>query len=114
VRATPVSSRNCTVAYTITGDWGGPFNANLHVTNTGTTAISNWALDWTFPGNQTVANLWNGVAQTLGEEVLVTPASWDTSIAPGASIDVGFAGNYTGSNPNPTAFTLNGMNCVVQ
>lgn len=114
VRPTPVTSTACTVAYTNTGDWGTVFNANMHITNTGSTALNGWALDFTFPGNQTIVNLWNGVAATLGEEVLVTPASWDTTIAAGASIDVGFQANYSGTNAKPSSFTLNGMNCVVQ
>ncbi len=114
VRPTPVSSRNCTVAYTNTGDWGTVFNANMHITNTGSTALNGWALDFTFPGNQVIVNLWNGNFQTLGKEVLVTPASWDTSIAPGAAIDVGFQADYSGTNAAPSAFTLNGMSCIVQ
>ncbi len=39
-------------------------------------------------------------------------ASWE-SIPAGATLSgaVGFNGYYTGANPSPTAFTLNGQTC---
>jgi hypothetical protein len=37
--------------------------------------------------------------------------SWNGVLAPGASTSIGFNGSYTGSNPTPTAFTLNGATC---
>ncbi len=36
------SSATCSAAYTVSSDWGGGFNAEVKVTNTGTTAISSW------------------------------------------------------------------------
>ncbi|WP_143737710.1 cellulose binding domain-containing protein, partial [Microbispora sp. GKU 823] len=36
---------------------------------------------------------------------------WNKTITPGQSIQIGFNGTYTGANPKPTAFTLNGTTC---
>ena len=113
VRPATSSARTCTAAYRNTGDWGSSFTANIHLTNTGSTTWSTWALDWSFAGNQTITNLWNGVLQAQGVEQLVTPASWDVTIAPGASVDVGFYAVYSGSNANPTTIKLNGMTCTL-
>ncbi|GAA4605882.1 hypothetical protein GCM10023195_20690 [Actinoallomurus liliacearum] len=37
--------------------------------------------------------------------------SWNGHLRPGASAAVGFTGAWTGRNPVPTAFTLNGQKC---
>ena len=38
-------------------------------------------------------------------------ASWNGSLANGASVQIGFNGSYTDTNTDPTAFTLNGTAC---
>jgi hypothetical protein len=43
--------------------------------------------------------------------VTVTNYSWNGTIAPGGSVNLGFVGNWSGSNPVPTSFTLNGSTC---
>jgi hypothetical protein len=43
--------------------------------------------------------------------VTARDASYNRTIAPGASTAFGFQGTYSGSNPSPTAFTLNGTAC---
>ena len=42
----------------------------------------------------------------------MTNAPWNGTIAPGASVELGFNGSHTGTNPRPTAFTLNGATCA--
>ena len=42
----------------------------------------------------------------------VTNLSWNGSVPAGGSVSVGFNGTYTGSNPAPTAFTVNGTACA--
>lgn len=40
--------------------------------------------------------------------------SWNSTIAPGATMTgLGFNGSYSGANPRPTAFTVNGAACAV-
>ncbi|MDP9417143.1 MAG: cellulose-binding domain-containing protein [Actinomycetota bacterium] len=44
----------------------------------------------------------------------MTNASWNGTLAAnGGSAEVGFNGSWSGSNPKPTAFTLNGAACAV-
>jgi hypothetical protein len=43
----------------------------------------------------------------------VTPAAWNTTLGAGASVEVGFNGSHTGTNTEPTSFTLNGATCTV-
>jgi hypothetical protein len=100
----------CHVGYTITNSWSTGFQVALSIQNTGTTAINGWTLTWTFPGAQTLANLWNGTPTQSGAAVTVTSMSHNATIAAGGSYnDVGFVGN--GAAATPTSFAVNGVRC---
>ena len=102
----------CAVGYSIVSDWGTGFEATLLIENTGTTTLNNWALQWTFPGNQAITNLWSGNVTQNGANITVTNASYDGTIAPGGNLQgVGFTANYSGTNAAPQAFSLNGVSC---
>ncbi|WP_052888464.1 cellulose binding domain-containing protein [Thermogemmatispora carboxidivorans] len=110
--STPTAGLKCSVHYAV-NQWPGGFTANLTVTNTGTTTINGWTLTFTFPGNQAVTQGWNGVFSQQGSQVTITNASYNGSIAPGSSVYPGFNGTWSGSNPSPTAFYLNGTACTI-
>ena len=97
--------------YAVTNQWPGGFGASITVTNTGSTTLNGWTLGFTFPGGQQVTQGWNGVFTQSGANVTVTNVSYNGTLAPGASVNPGFNGSWNGSNPNPTAFTLNGASC---
>jgi endoglucanase len=106
--APPVS---CSAAYSVTNSWSGGFQAQVVVTNTGTATINGWKVVWTFPGDQKITNLWNATYTQSGEQVTVTNPSYNATLAPGASVTIGFTGSYSASNAAPTGFTLNGTPC---
>jgi cellulose 1,4-beta-cellobiosidase len=84
------------------GDWGNGFTAAVTVTNTGSSAFTKWTVTWTWAGNQTITNLWNGNLTTSGKSVTVTSQSYNGSLAPGAYTAFGFQASYSGSNAAPT------------
>jgi hypothetical protein len=99
----------------IQSDWGSGCTVSVTITNNSTTAVNGWTLAWTFPGNQTITNLWNGTYTQSGASVSVKDAGFNASIpASGGSVNFGFNANYSGSNAKPTSFTLNGTACQVQ
>jgi beta-glucosidase len=49
---------SCRVTYT-TNDWVNGFTASVSVTNTGTTAIDPWRLQWSFSAGQRVTQSWS-------------------------------------------------------
>lgn len=103
----------CKVTYTV-NDWGGGFSANLTIANTGTSAVNGWTLRFAFPGDQKVTlPAWSATWSQSGTAVAATNLSWNANIAPNASTGIGFNGTYTGANPRPTEFTLNGAPCTV-
>ena len=85
--------------------------AKAVLTDTGPNPIRGWTLTWAFVGDQRVTDLWNGHVTQSGDRVSVTNASYDATIAPGASVTIGFTGSSTGSDPPPVAFRLNGTRC---
>jgi endo-1,4-beta-xylanase len=101
----------CHVTYTKSSEWPGGFTAQVVIANTGTTTINGWSLTFTFPGDQKVASNFNGGYAQTGENATLTNASYNGTIAPGASITDGFQGTWTSSDANPTSFSLDGTAC---
>ena len=106
------SGAGCTVTYTTQSQWAGGFVAGVTIANTGSSAISGWTLKFAFPGDQQVTSSWNGTASQSGENVSITNASYNGSIAPGSSVSIGFQGTWTSSDAAPASFTLNTATCA--
>lgn len=109
--APAAASISCTVTYSAVHAWPGGFQAQAVLTNTSASPVSGWTLIWSFAGDQRVSGLWNGDFAQLGERVSVTNASYNRTIAPSASVTIGFTGSSTGSNAPPATFQLNGTEC---
>ena len=99
----------CTVAYTVTHSWPGGFQAALTATDTGQKPLSGWTLGWTFPADERITDLWNGVQAQSRQSVVVSAAPYDSLIQPGASVSVGFTAD--GPDTPPAVFTLDGTRC---
>ena len=82
------------------------------VTNTSTSTINGWSLAFAFPSGQTITNSWSGQFTQSGANVTVTGLSWNANLAPGASVEVGFNADHSGTNGAPVAFALNGTSCT--
>jgi endo-1,4-beta-xylanase len=102
----------CHITYSVQSQWNTGFVTQITLANTSSTAISGWTLKWTFAAGQTVSNGWNGVFAQSGGNVTVTNASYNGSIAAGGSTSLGFQGVWSGSNPVPASFTVNGSTCT--
>ena len=100
---------DCSVGYAA-NDWGSGFTANITITNHGS-AISGWTLKYSYAGNQHLSQGWSGTWSQSGQDVTVTNASWNGTLAGGASTSVGANFTYSGADTAPAAFTLNGTTC---
>jgi hypothetical protein len=106
------SAGACHVVYTLNSSWPGGFTAQVVINNTGTTTINGWSLTFTYPGDEKVTANFNGGVSQTGENVTLTNASYNGTIAPGSSITDGFQGSWTSSVANPTSFKINGTTCT--
>jgi predicted carbohydrate-binding protein with CBM5 and CBM33 domain len=98
----PPASTGCSAMYNVTGAWTGGFQGEVMV-HAGTTPVRGWTVSFTFPGSQTVTQLWSGKATSSGSLTTVTNESWNGSIAAGSYTTFGFLGS--GSAP-PTVQNL--------
>ena len=105
-------SATCSVVYHVGSSWSTGFVADVTINNKGTSAINGWTLGFSFAGNQQITNAWNGVATQSGTAVTVKNASYNSAIAAGGNTAFGFQASYSGTNTNPTAFTVNGTACT--
>jgi len=111
-QASATTLSDCHVGYKVTSQWNNGFGTAITIQNTGTTAIHGWNLTWTWPGNQKITQSWNANYSETGANASLTNASQNSTIAAGATIsNIGFNASYSGSNPAPTAFYLNGALC---
>jgi len=101
----------CRVDYTVTSSWGGGFGADVKVTNLGD-AVSGWTLTWAFGAGQSLTQAWNATTTQSGAVVTARNVSYNGGLATGASTSFGFNGSWSGSNPVPSSFALNGTTCT--
>ena len=109
---TPPSTGACTVTYKITNQWSDGFQADVQLTNTGSTPWSGWSLGWTFGNGQKISQLWNADYTQSGATVRAKNLSWNANVATGSSVSFGFTGTWTGSNTKPTSFKLGDQTCT--
>ncbi|CAL9663307.1 Endoglucanase CelA [Streptomyces sp. enrichment culture] len=108
-----VAATGCRVDYTVTSQWQGGFQAGVKITNLGD-PVTGWTLEFSMPdAGQKVVQGWNAAwSQSSDSTVTAVGIDWNRTLATGASTDVGFVGSFTGANPKPTTFTLNGVACT--
>ena len=112
VAALPASAASgCSVGYTVSSQWPGGFGANVTIKNLGD-PVTSWSLVWSYTAGQQVTQAWNTALTQSGSQVKASNVSYNGSLATNASTSFGFNGSWTGSNPAPTAFTLNGTACT--
>lgn len=110
--ATAYAAVGCDVDYDVTDQWRSGFGARVTLTNLGD-PLSGWTLEWTFTAGQRITSeTWNGVFTQSGSTVRVTNTGYNGAVATGRSVTVGFNGSWSGSNPAPTSFTVNGVPCT--
>ncbi|WP_328869487.1 PHB depolymerase family esterase [Streptomyces sp. NBC_00287] len=102
----------CKVSVT-TNAWNTGLTASVTITNTGTTTVNGWKLGFTLPTGQTITNGWNATYTPASGAVTATNASYNGTLAPSASVNIGYQATHTGNSAAPGAFTLNGTACTV-
>ncbi|UQU62445.1 cellulase family glycosylhydrolase [Couchioplanes caeruleus] len=110
--AANAATAGCSVSYRVTGSWQGGFQGDIGITNLGD-PLPAWSLGFTFPtSTQKVTQAWGGTATQTGAQVTITNAAWNGSLGTNATTSIGFIGSWSGSNPAPASFTVNGVTCT--
>jgi hypothetical protein len=105
------AATGCSVTYSVASQWQGGFTGNVTIKNVGD-PVSSWTLTWSYPSGQKVTQAWNATVTQSGSQVTAKNSSYNGSLATGASTSFGFNGSWSGSNPAPTDFAVNGTSCT--
>ncbi len=112
--ATPAAAQaaGLTATFSKSSDWGSGYTADYTIHNGLGTTVNGWKLEFNLPSGAALVNAWNGNATTSGQHVVITNASWNQTLAPGASADVGFQTTYSGTFTAPQNCLLGGQSCA--
>lgn len=92
-------------AYTITQDWTSGFQAQVQLSNDGSSAVAFNSLSFSLPA--TISSLWDAkLVSHTGSQYSVTNPGWNTTIPAGGSITFGFVANGPSA---ASSFVLNGV-----
>ncbi|MGX7826151.1 cellulase family glycosylhydrolase [Actinokineospora sp. 24-640] len=106
------AAQGCRVDYTVTSQWQGAFQGGVKLTNLGE-PVTGWSLRFDFPNSgQRVQQGWNAAWTQSGATATAANVDWNRTLGTGAVVDLGFVASWSGSNPVPTSFTLNGVVCT--
>jgi endoglucanase len=108
----PPTGGACSVSYAIRSQWQNGFVTDVTIENRTGSTINNWQLTWSFSGDQSITNLWNGMLNQSGQSVTVTGMSYNGTVPDGGTASFGFQAGYSGTNAVPANFALNGIPCA--
>jgi endoglucanase len=96
----------CSVTATTQTQWDGGYVIQpVHITNTGTSSITNWTVTFTLPAGHTITNLWNGTVTVSGGTVTVHNNT-QNPIAANGTYEFGFqATRGAGDTSLPSGYT---------
>jgi cellulase/cellobiase CelA1 len=89
----------------VANQWGGNFQGEVTVKNTGTSASAGWTVTWGFANGQQISQAWSAMVTQSGSAVTARHMSWNGVLAPGASTMFGFIAswnNATNAAPTPS------------
>jgi len=96
-----------TCEYVIQNDWGSGFVAEIRITNTSSTTISGWDVNWNYTDSTRISSSWN--ANLNGNNPYsASDQGWNGNIAPNQTVSFGFVGSYNGST---SAVVVSGSVC---
>ncbi len=108
----PGGTGACRVAVTVNA-WNNGLTEDITITNTGSSTINGWSLVFTLPGGQNITSGWNASYSPTSGQVTARNVAYNGTIAPGASVGIGFQANHTGNAARPSSFALNGATCTL-
>jgi len=102
---TPPPNASCTATISGQSSWNGGFVDTVSVT-AGSQPLSGWTVSFTWPGDAQITSAWGATATQSGESVTLTNASYDGSLAAGATqSNIGFQGTWSTSDALPATVT---------
>jgi len=93
------SAQTATCKYVVTNSWGAGATASIEITNTGTTALSGWSVNWTYVNNR-ITSSWNATLTGVNP-YNATNLNWNGALQPGQMASFGVQVNTNGAVETP-------------
>ena len=94
------------VGMAVTSDWGTGFQAQMQLTNTQTTSVANWTLEFDYTSN--ISSIWDAqIVSHTGSHYVIKGAAWDQDLPAQGNVTFGFVADGS-SAASPTNYKLNG------
>jgi hypothetical protein len=108
VTISPPPTIDATATFTVVSARKTGFQAGITITNTGTTTIDDWTLQFRFAARITLIRDAT-IRSHRGKQYVIRNAADDGTIAPGQSVSFGFRGRPGGVPAAPTSYVLDGV-----
>ena len=96
--------------FTSAGDWGNGHQVTVKVTNSGSSPVNAWTIEFDLPAGDTISSSWDADVTRSGNHYTAKNKSWAGPLAPGASFTWGYVA--TGPHKDPTGCSINGVACT--
>ncbi|MDW8810109.1 GDSL-type esterase/lipase family protein [Streptomyces scabiei] len=94
----------CGAVFRVTHAWQGGYQGEVTVTNTSSSAVAGWTVTVVPADGARLTQVWNGTSVTAADgTVTVTNASWNGTLAAGASASFGFVASAPTTAGTPSA-----------
>ena len=106
----PVTEEAYTIEYRLSSDWGSGFTGEILITNNTDTLLEDWILEFNF--NRNITNIWNGCIEEYEDNhYIVKNAGYNSNIAAGGMVSIGFSGDQGTSADEPSEYKLYSYSC---
>ncbi len=102
----------CTVTYRVVKRWENGFEGSMEIRNNNASSINGWTLKWTFADGEQLDHIWNAEAVQNGAQIAARNVSYNSSIAAGGSVGIGYTVRSSRSSASPRSYSLNGTACT--
>jgi hypothetical protein len=105
--ALPASAAAPTATLRTVSDWGGGWQDEVTISNTGTSAMASWTVEFDLPAGSSIGSFWETDMTASGSHRTFTNRAWNGSLPVGAKVTFGFVG----AGAQPINCKLNGNPC---
>lgn len=103
--STEVKDEDYTITYHVDSDWGSGFTSTITITNNTDIVLEDWFLEFNF--NREIDSIWNGIIESHeGSHYTIRNAEYNSNIASGESISLGFKGYDGDTDDKPDNYLL--------
>ena len=98
----PTGTGGCQATWSVTNSWSGGFQLGFTVANSGTAPTTGWTVGYSWPGSQTISQIWDASDSQSGSAVTIGNLGYDGALPAGGSTTFGLLGAGTAPSSLPS------------